>query len=328
MSKITQRERSPRERTDEDQQTNEQASPTETCPECDGNLVHDEKHGDTACSSCGYVVSSDEIDHGPDWRSMSDDGSWGESRVGSPRTKMLHDDGVSSQIDWRNKDAYGNTLSTKQRQKMQRLRKWHTRTQTNQAGDRNLKQALTEIDRMSSALGLPESTRETASVVYRRALSEDLLRGRSIESISTAAVYVAARQASVPRTLDEITTVSRVERLPITRSYRYITRELNLEIAPPSPLDYLPRLVSELDLTDDAEFESRNILTTTAENHESYLGGKNPVGLAAAAVYAGSLLANDKVTQAEVGEAADITEVTIRNRYQELMELGANVKSP
>lgn len=328
MSKISQRERNPDEReANEDQTTDERQQPRETCPECDGHLVQDEKHAETACSECGYVVSSGEIDHGPDWRSLSEDGGWGESRAGSPRTKMLHDEGVSSQIDWRNKDGYGNPLSTKRRKQMDRLRTWHNRVQTEGSGDRNLKKALSEIDRMASALGLPETVRETASVVYRRALSEDLLRGRSIESISTASIYVAARQASLPRTLDEITAVSRIERLPITRAYRYITRELNLEIAPPSPLDYLPRLISELDLTEDAEFESRNILTTTAEEHESYLGGKNPVGLAAAAVYAGSLLANDKVTQEEVSEVADITEVTIRNRYQELMELGSDMKA-
>jgi transcription initiation factor TFIIB len=44
------------------------------------------------------------------------------------------------------------------------------------------------------------------------------------------------------------------------------------------------------------------------------------VGLAAAAVYAASLLTNEKVTQSEVSEVANISEVTIRNRYHELLE--------
>jgi transcription initiation factor TFIIB len=48
--------------------------------------------------------------------------------------------------------------------------------------------------------------------------------------------------------------------------------------------------------------------------------GKSPVGLAAAAVYAASLLTNEKTTQAAVSEVADISEVTIRNRYHELLE--------
>ncbi|MEF8974289.1 MAG: transcription initiation factor IIB 2, partial [Haloarcula sp.] len=46
-----------------------------------------------------------------------------------------------------------------------------------------------------------------------------------------------------------------------------------------------------------------------------------PVGLAAAAVYAASLLTNEAVTQSQVSEVADISEVTIRNRYKELLEV-------
>ena len=50
------------------------------------------------------------------------------------------------------------------------------------------------------------------------------------------------------------------------------------------------------------------------------LSGKSPVGIAAAAVYAAALLTNEKVTQSQVSDVADISEVTIRNRYKELLE--------
>jgi transcription initiation factor TFIIB len=254
-------------------------------------------------------------------------GASGErERVGSPTTKMLHDEGISTEIDWRNEDAYGNSLSSRQRQKMNRLRKWHTRSQTANAQERNLRHALGEIERMASALGLPQSTRETASVLYRRALDEDLLRGRSIEGMSTAAVYAAARQAGIPRSLDEVTAVSRIEQLRITRTYRHLSRELGLEIEPADPLDYIPRLASDLDLSEEAEQQSRDLLTSVIETDESYLSGKNPVGLAAAAVYAGALLTNEKVTQPAVGEVADISKLTIRNRYQDLLEIGEDLQ--
>lgn len=216
----------------------------------------------------------------------------------------MHDEGVSTEIDWRDQDAHGNRLSARQREKMSRLRTWHTRSQTRNYQERNLKQALGEINRMASALGLPKSTRETASVIYRRALDEDLLRGRSIEGMSSAAVYAAARQAGIPRSLDEVESVSRVEQLRITRAYRYIARELGLEIGPADPLDYIPRLASDLDLSDEAEQRSHDLLTTVIETDESYLSGKNPVGLAASSIYAGALLANEKVTQEAVGEVA------------------------
>jgi transcription initiation factor TFIIB len=171
---------------------------------------------------------------------------------------------------------------------------------------------------MASALGLPENVRETASVIYRRALEDDLLPGRSIEGVATASLYAAARKASTPRSLDELTQVSRVEKDEIARTYRYVVRELQLEIEPADPESYVPRFVSELTLSEEVERRARQLLGTAKE--QGVHSGKSPVGLAAAAVYAASLLTNEKVTQSEVSEVANISEVTIRNRYHELLE--------
>jgi transcription initiation factor TFIIB len=200
---------------------------------------------------------------------------------------------------------------------MQRLRTWNERFRTRDSKERNLKQALGEIDRMASALGLPETVRETASVIYRRALSEDLLPGRSIEGVATAALYAAARQAGTPRSLDEIEVVSRVDKMELTRTYRYIVRELKLEIQPADPEQYVPRFASDLDLSDEAERQARQLLRNAKE--EGIHSGKSPVGLAAAAVYAAALLCNQKVTQSAVSEVSDISEVTIRNRYKQIL---------
>jgi transcription initiation factor TFIIB len=230
----------------------------------------------------------------------------------------MHDEGLSSVIDWQNKDAYGNTLSSKQRQKMERLRTWDERFRTRDHSERNLKQALGEIDRMGSALGLSESVRETASVIYRRALEEDLLPGRSIEGVATSGVYAAARQAGTPRTIDEVVTVSRIAEQEFTRTYRYVVRELDLQIQPADPEQYINRFISELDLPEDTERQARELLKTGTE--ENVHVGKSPVGLAAAAVYAAARLTGKEITQSAVSEVSDMSEVTIRNRYQELLE--------
>ena len=299
----------------------EQTESTEgvaTCPECDARLEADSEHGETVCTECGLVVEEDEIDRGPEWRAFDSAEKDQKSRVGAPTTNMMHDKGLSTNIGWQDKDAYGNQLSNRQRRKLQRLRTWNERFRTRDSKERNLKQALGEIDRMASALGLPENVRETASVIYRRALDENLLPGRSIEGVSTASVYAAARQAGVPRSLDEVAGVSRVEKSEIARTYRYVVRELGLEVAPADPESYVPRFASELGLSEEAENRARKLLSNAKE--QGVHSGKSPVGLAAAAVYAASLLTNEKTTQAAVSEVADISEVTIRNRYHELLE--------
>ncbi len=290
------------------------------CPECGGRLSADSEHGETVCRDCGLVVQEDEIDRGPEWRAFDSAEKDEKSRVGAPTTKMMHDEGLSTNIGWQDKDAYGNSLSSRQRQKMQRLRTWNERFRTRDSKERNLKQALGEIDRMASALGLPENVRETASVIYRRALDEDLLPGRSIEGVATASLYAAARQAGVPRSLDEVERVSRVDKMELTRTYRYIIRELNLEVKPADPESYVPRFASDLELSDEVERRARELIEAARE--DGILSGKSPVGLAAASVYASALLCNEKVTQSEVSEVADISEVTIRNRYKELLEAG------
>jgi transcription initiation factor TFIIB len=303
-------------RTEESDRTETES--TTTCPECEGHLVADDEHGETVCKDCGLVVDDDAVDRGPEWRAFDASERDRKSRVGAPTTNMMHDKGLSTNIDWRDKDAYGNSLDARQREKMQRLRKWNERFRTRDSKERNLKQALGEIDRMASALGLPENVRETASVIYRRALDENLLPGRSIEGVSTASVYAAARQAGVPRSLDEITDVSRVEKSEIARTYRYVVRELSLEIKPADPGSYVPRFVSSLGLSEESERRARQLLENAKE--QGVHSGKSPVGLAAAAVYAASLLTNEKTTQSAVSEVADISEVTIRNRYHELLE--------
>ncbi|QPV63724.1 transcription initiation factor IIB [Halosimplex litoreum] len=308
------------EQTSERLREEEEAESTseQECPECGGRLDADTEHGETVCAECGLVVEEDEIDRGPEWRAFNPSEKDEKSRVGAPTTNMMHDKGLSTNIGWQNKDAYGNSLSSNQRQKMQRLRTWNERFRTRDSKERNLKQALGEIDRMASALGLPKTVRETASVIYRRALEENLLPGRSIEGVATASLYAAARQANTPRSLDEMTAVSRVDKMELTRTYRYVVRELNLEIKPADPESYLPRFVSDLELSDDTERRARELIVSARD--QGILSGKSPVGLAAAAVYAAALLTNEKVTQSEVSEVANISEVTIRNRYKELLE--------
>ena len=167
-------------------------------------------------------------------------------------------------------------------------------------------------------LGLPRTVRETAAVVYRKAVDKNLIRGRSIEGVAAAALYAACRQCSVPRTLDEIEEVSRVSRKEIGRTYRFISRELALKLMPTSPIDYVPRFCSGLNLKGEVQSKSVEILRQASE--KELTSGRGPTGVAAAAIYIASILCGERRTQREVADVAGVTEVTIRNRYKELAE--------
>ena len=288
----------------------DELDPAELVRTENGELMHEES---------GLIVDETVIDHGPEWRAFNSQERQQRSRVGSPLTKTRHDEGLTTEIGWRNRDAHGQSLSSEKRQQMRRLRTWQQRIRTQDAGERNLQFALSEVARMTSALDVPKSVKEVASVIYRRALDEDLIRGRSIEGVATASLYAAARQQGLPRSLDEVAAVSRVDRAEIGRAYRYLSQELGLELEPVDPTQYVSRYCSELGLDQEVRRKAEHVLDHATS--EGLHAGKSPSGYAAAAVYLAALLCDCKRTQKDVADVADVTEVTVRNGYQEQMEL-------
>ena len=289
------------------------------CPECGSTkLINDHERGEVVCGNCGLVIDDNLVDMGPEWRAFDHEQRDKRTRVGAPITYTIHDKGLSTMIDWRNKDIYGRDIPARNRAQWYRLRKWQRKIRISGATERNLAFALSELDRDSSRLGLPRSVRESASVIYRNAVENKLIRGRSIEGVVAASLYAACRRCKVPRTLDEIAEVSRVSKKEVGRTYRFLTRELHIRLPPTSPIDYVPRFASELNLSGVVQSKAIEIINQAMDN--GLTSGRGPTGVAAAALYIASVLLNERKTQRDVADIAGVTEVTIRNRYKELTE--------
>ena len=238
----------------------------ERCPECNsGHLVRDYERGELICEECGLVIDDQFIDLGPEWRAFDVEQGEKRARTGAPMTYTIHDKGLSTEISWKNKDSYGKSIPTRNRAQLYRLRKWQRRIRVSNATERNLAFALSELDRMASAMGLPRNVRETAAMVYRKAVNKNLIRGRSIEGVVAASLYAACRQCNVPRTLDEVANSSRVGRKEIGRTYRFMTRELKLKLMPTRPQDYVQRFCSELKLSGEVQSKAADILKDAAK---------------------------------------------------------------
>jgi len=289
------------------------------CTECEStNISKDSSRGELVCNNCGLVIDAEIIDHGPEWRAFDSDQREKRSRTGSPMTYTLHDKGLSTMIDWKNRDSYGRSIPTRNRAQLFRLRKWQRRVRISDSTERNLAIALSGIDRFSSIMGLPRTVRETAAMIYRKAALKKLVRGRSIEGVTAASLYAACRQCNVPRTLNEISKAVSVSKKEIGRTYRYISHELELKLMPTSPQDYISRFCSVLNLSADVKAKTLEILRE-ATNQE-LTSGRGPTGMAAASLYIASVLCGERKTQQEVSDVAGVTEVTIRNRYKEIAE--------
>ena len=289
------------------------------CPECGSTrLMRDYENAEIVCMNCGVVIAAKIADRGPEWRAFDDEQRAKRTRVGAPITYTIHDKGLSTMIDWHDKDIYGKGLSPGQKAQIYRLRKWQRRIRVSDATERNLAFALSEITKIAGNLNLPKNIVETASLIYRRAVKERLIRGRSIQGVTSAAIYLACRQCGLPRTLEEIAQASGVNKKEIGRSYRFLIKELDYFIPPMKPSQYITKFSNQLTLQGKVEEIAHKILA--AAKDLKLTSGRGPTGIAAAASYIASVLTGEKKTQREIAEIAQVTEVTIRNRYKELVE--------
>ena len=292
----------------------------DVCPECgSANIINDEDSGEVICGSCGLVLRESTINDGPEWRAFTPGEKETRSRVGAPLSFAVHDKGLTTVIGRVGKDAYGRNIPLDTKLQMLRLRKWQIRSRVHSSVDRNLAQAMAELDRLSDKLHIPPNIKEKAAVIYRTALDQGLVRGRSISAIAAASLYAACRMTQTPRTLREITHVSTIEKKDIARCYRLMLKELNIQMPIPDAQLRIPKIAAKVGVGEKTQQKAVEILRRAGKLKTT--AGKDPMGLAAAALYIACQMTDEKRTQKVIADAAGVTEVTIRNRYKGLKDI-------
>ena len=275
-------------------------------------MVVDTAGGELFCSNCGYVVKEKIAELGPEWRAFSSEEKDERAHTGMPSSLAMHDMGLATVIGSIDRDASGKSLPASMKATIERLRTWDGRTQIHESVDRNRRQAFSELDRLVDKLKVNDAVVEKAAYIYRKALERGLIRGRSISAMIAAALYAACRDTETPRTLKDISAISNIRKKELARCYRILFRELDLRMPVVDPAKCVSRIASKAGLQERTKRRALEILRRADETRTS--AGKDPMGLAAAALYVACVLENDTKTQKDVAEAASVTEVTIRNR--------------
>ncbi len=288
------------------------------CGRCGKNeMVTDSITGERFCGKCGYVISDTIQDSGPEWRSFpKEGGSADPTRTGGPTSLAMHDRGLATIIDPINRDSSGRPLTSAMKNTVERLRTWDSRSKVNAPTDRNLRQALGELSRLKDKLSLSSSVIEKAAYIYRKALEKGLVKGRSISPLLAASLYTACRDAETPRTLKDIADAGNLKKKDIAKCYRILHRELGLKMPVVDPIQCVARIASSLGITEKTKRYAVKVLKVAQDHEES--AGKDPMGLAAAALYLSCVKNSDDRTQRDIAEAANVTEVTVRNRCKSL----------
>lgn len=287
------------------------------CPECGcNNFIQDLEYGEVVCSGCGLVIAEFTISMSPEWRAFTYDE--GEARVRAiPLSSLTRE--LTTSIGSAYEDAYGRKIPPNERFRIFRLRKWQDRSTLPNSKTRNLKNAITKLDILSDKLHTPATIKEEAIAIYRKALDKGLITGRPISAIISASIYAAYRMTQTPRTLGEIAEVSAINKKDLANYYRCLLKELNLRIPIFKAQYMIPKIADKIGVNEKTQQKAVEILER-AEKLKMTIG-KNPSGLAAAALYVACVMNGESHTQAMIAKAAGVTEVTIRNRCQELKRL-------
>jgi transcription initiation factor TFIIB len=288
------------------------------CPECSStNLVADSDMGEYVCGRCGLVIEENIPSPEAEWRAFTPQERDARARAGTPTNYSHYDKGLSTVIRVE-RDAFGRSLSPKVKQQMWRLRRWQTRSKVYASQSRNLMLAMSELQRLSDVLYIPSSVHDMAAIIYRKTLNEGLVRGRSISGMVAGGLYAAIRFSKLPRTLKEIAEASQRTQKEIARSYSVIVRNLDMRMPIDDPIYYVTKVAKKAKVSSDVEGLAIHLIKIAKKNYATT--GKDPSGLAAAILYLSARMLKEKVTQARLAKAANVTEVTVRNRKRDLMK--------
>lgn len=271
----------------------------EVCPGCGSrHIVRDYDRAELVCKDCGLVLDDNFIDQGAEWRAFDSEQNDKGARTGSARTFTLPDKGLTTEISRKNRDSYGKPIPTRNRSQIYRLRKWQNRIRVSNGAESSVSIALPELERLTSAMGLPRNVRETATLIYRKAAEKNLIRGRTVKGVVAASVYAACRQCAVPRTLDEVSDFSKIKNKEIGRTYWFMTRELKLMLQPTNPQDYIQRFCYKLSLSSNIENKATEIVDQMADM--KFQINMNPKNVAASAIYLAAYYNGERRTIQEI----------------------------
>ena len=283
-----------------------------TCEVCGGtSWDSDNIRGETVCSECGYVAAENMIDPGAEWvnHSNGDD----RSRVGSPSTLTLSDKGRSTVIprsDLRSGGARKHGLSGKALRDWRRRQRIDQRSKTRDSRSRNLSVAMQFIRDRGD---LPPQIEQEAASLYRHSVERGLVTGRSIRGVTAACVYIAAREAKIPRKIEEIgeafDMISDVEEKELKRTIRLVARNLGTHHIT-GPEEYFEKFHSDLGLPPTVLGKARDIWDQVKDDLSWQ--GKKPSGIAGVVIYYASQNSTSPRTESEVCSVSGMSEVTLR----------------
>lgn len=301
----------------------------EQCLSCGNPPITDNFTGEIVCGSCGIVLKERVETLSPEWRSLSpaDD----RARGGFPSSLLIHDTGLSTYIgtvaapapDQQAGDSENSSSGSVYVHRasrpipVNRLRKLNAMSVSSAPVSRNLKKATWEINRVCSSLGLAWQVAERSAYFYRKSLQKSLIKGRSISGFVAASIYLACKERMIPRTIDEVCRAAGVNRPFATHCYKILIGEMHIEPPITDPFRNIAKISAKAGVEERVSRRAREILSSVASH--TAVTGKNPLVLAAAALYLATVEHRLNVTKTVIADAAEVSTISLRKRLADIM---------
>jgi len=292
------------------------------CPECkdpNPNIVEEFASGDLVCGTCGLVLGDRIVDTRSEWRTFANDEGDDPSRVGAASDPLMEGmEQLDTMISFRD----GGSGIAKE------LQRAASRSQ-NSRSERNLLTAFRDIASWCDQFSLPKTISDIAKQLYKRTDEEKLLRGKPLDAVIAACIFIACRQAHVPRTFREICNLTKVSKKVLGQCYKNLEQAFNLTPGasgnkthgPNGPgatttnaEDLLIRYCNHLALPPNVQPICKDIIQTARER--GVAAGRSPVSIAGGAIYFTTHLLGKPKNAREISAVAGVSEGTIKLVYR------------
>ena len=271
--------------------------------------------GEIVCSHCGAVVREKSVDVGSESSGMMGEDYLSHARTGQKMSLKMADMGLSTIIESKDRDSTGRSLSAENKRMFYRLRMWDRNSRFANTKQSYVK-AFTLLDGIRAKLGLSNAVVEETAYLFRKITLKKNLAGRSTAGMLCATTYIACRLTNTPRTIQDVANAGNVKRKQLQSICRFILKELELYPESYNPIEFVARISNATNATEKTKRDATKILQLGQKRGMNT--SKNPMGMAAAAVYLSSLKNKEKISQTMISKISGISSVTIRDRAKEI----------
>ena len=279
------------------------------CLECGGHhLIEDETYGHIVCRECGMIIEDKQF-----YKKAGGGVKQQKYKDRTPENPSLYDKNLGSIIGYDIKNKF--TPVTHSRiDRLKKINKYGS------SEKRKFNMMRTPLKLLLSKLNAGKVVKDEAIKILRQFI-ESGIRFKELDPVVPAIIHISYRINKLTESLAEISEKSSINRTKIGRCVRRLIYGLDIKISSLTVKCCIWKVSGKAGISEKSERLALEIIDSVEQKKKAIFQGKNPWGLAAAALYLACKDNWERKTQREIADKAKVTEPTLRARAREIKEI-------